>query len=102
MAFSSLFQMQTAVLTNSYEAAQRLRREGPKRKTDNRCHHQHLKLEGGTRRKQAQVYPRLFHRPSCEGIAAHRGIDAMNLVVGDVTTIEELQLGRDSPRDNHM
>ena len=67
-------QKQTAVLTNSYEVAQRLRRDCPNRGSDKCAHHQHLKLEGGTRCKQAQVYPRLFCRTICEGISAQHDL----------------------------
>ena len=51
-------QKRTAVLTNSYEVAQRLRRDCPNRGPDASLHHKHVKLEGGTLCKQAQVYPR--------------------------------------------
>ena len=96
-------QKQTAVLTNSYEVAQRLRRSCPNRSPDKDCHHQHLRLEGGTRCKQAQVYPRLFCRTICEGTAAQRRIDAMNLVAMDVMSMEELSaFGQDQLHDDHM
>ena len=83
-------QKRTAVLTNSYEVAQRLRRDCPNRcsssvaknkeskstkygsprsppgRPEEACHHVHAKLEGGQRCKQAQVYPRDFCRAICE------------------------------------
>ena len=96
-------QKQTAILTNSYEVAQRLNRSCPNRCPDKSCHHQHLRLEGGTRCKQAQVYPREFCRAICEGIAAQRRIDSMNLVAMDVMSMEELAaFGHDDLHDNHM
>ena len=95
-------QKQTAILTNSYEVAQRLNRSCPNRCPDKSCHHQHLRLEGGTRCKQAQVYPREFCRAICEGIAAQRRIDSINLVAMDVMSMEELAaFGHDDLHDNH-
>ena len=96
-------QKRTAVLTNSYEVAQRLRRDCPNRCSDKTCHHVHAKLEGGQRCKQAQVYPRSCCRAVCEGVAAQRRVDAMNLVAMDVMSVEELNLmGSDALHENHM
>ena len=96
-------QKRTAVLTNSHEVAQRLRRDCPNRCPDKSCHHAHAKLEGGQRCKQAQVHPRDFCRAIREGVAAQRRVDAMNLVAMDVMSVEELNgMGRDVLHEGHM
>ena len=96
-------QKRTAVLTNSYEIAQRLRRECPNRGADKSMHHQHVKLEGGSLCKNAQVYPRTFCRTICEGIAAQRRMDSMNLVAMGAMSVEELMsMGHDDLHEDHM
>ena len=96
-------QKRTAIMTNSYEVAQRIRRDCPNRGPDAAQHRTHLKLEGGTGFKQAQVYPRLFCRMICEGISARRRIDAMNLVALNIMSVEELaSLGSDDLHHDHM
>ena len=96
-------QKRTAVLTNSYEVAQRLRRDCPNRCSYKTCHHKHAKLEGGQRCKQAQVHPRSFCRAVCEGVAAQRRVGAMNLVAIDVMSVEELyEMGSDVLHEDHM
>ena len=76
-------------MTNSPEAARRLTKQctngiagEPK--------HQHAKLEGGKRCKQAQVFPRVFCRAVCDAIAAQQLADVMNVVSLDVMSLEEI------------
>ena len=96
-------QKRTARLTNSYEVAQRVRRDCPNRGPDATQHHTHLKLEGGTRCKQAQAYPRLFCRIICEGMSAQPRVYAMNLAALNMMSVEELaSFGSDDLHHDHM
>ena len=95
-------QKRTAILTSYYEIAHRMRRDCPNRSGDECTHHTHLKLEGGTICKQAQVYPRDFCWTICEGMAAQRRTDSMNLVSMEVMSVEELMImGHDELHEDH-
>ena len=96
-------QKRTAILTNYYGIANRMRRDFPNLSGDECTHHTHLMLEGGTRCKQAQIYARDFTRTICEGIAAQRRLDSMNLDSMEVMSVEELVvMGHDELQEDHM
>ena len=62
--------------------------------------HEHIPLEGSTRCKRAQVYPRQMCKTVCEGIAAQKRADAINLVALDVMSIAELMSVDDDLHDD--
>ena len=62
--------------------------------------HKHILLEGSTRCKRAQVYPRQMCKTVCEGIAAQKRADAINLVALDVMSIAELMSVDDDLHDD--
>ena len=96
-------QKATRVLTNSPEVALRIARRCPNRGSDQGLHHIHCKLEGGKRCKRAQVYPRAFCRTVCEGVAAQKKHDSLNLSALVPMDVEELmEFGLDDLHDGNF
>ena len=86
----------TRLLTNSPEVAIRVAKRCTNRSTDKEQHHRHCKLEGGRRCKKAQLYQRAFCRAVCEGVAAQRNHDSMNLsVMTPMDANELMEIGLD-------
>ena len=90
----------TTMMTNSNEVARRI----SKKCSNSGCtieaeKHEHVQLIGG-RAAQAQVYPRSLCRAVCEGVAAQKRADSLNLVALDVMDAEELDaIGNDELHD---
>ena len=78
----ALVRKRTKMLTNSPEVARRVARK---------CtgDHRHVHLVGG-RAKRAQLYPRLFSRAVCEGVAAQKRLHGMGLEHSPIMSIEEI------------
>ena len=96
-------QKATRVLTNSPEVALRIARRCPNRSPNVEEHHIHCKLEGGKRCKRAQIYPRAFCRAVCEGVAAQKKHDSLNLVALEPMDVEELMdFGLDDLHDTNF
>ena len=80
----------TTMMTNSNEVARRVQNTCSNAGCgDDKCKHKHVQLMGGGA-AQAQVYPRSLCRAVCEGVAAQKKADALNLVALDIMEVEEI------------
>ena len=90
----------TTMMTNSPEVGRRLSKKCQNSDVPDGEKHRHVKLING-RASHAQVYPRALCRAVCEGVAAQKRIDSMNLVAMNLMTMQELNsFGTDELHEN--
>ena len=77
----------TTMMTNSNEVARRIGIKCSNAGAEEVNTHSHVQLMGG-RAAQAQVYPIRLCRAVCEGVAAQKRVDSLNLVSLDAMDAE--------------